>query len=47
MFMLGYNEFIKSKEWLKPFSPKSNDDTKAICERYLNIQAKRQEVVNA
>ena len=43
----GDYQYIKSKEWLKPFSPKSNDDTKAICERYLNIQAKRQAVVNA
>ena len=43
----GDYQYIKSKEWLKPFSPKSNDDTKEICERYLNIQAKRQAVVNA
>ena len=43
----GDYQYLKSKEWLKPFCPKSNDDTKEICERYLNIQAKRQAVVNA
>ena len=43
----GDYQYIKSKVWLKPFSPKSNDDTKAICDRYLSITAKKQDVVNA
>ena len=43
----GDYQYIKSKVWLKPFSPKSNDDTKAICDRYLSITEKKQEVVNA
>ena len=43
----GDYQYIKSKVWLKPFSPKSNDDTKAICDRYLSITAKKQYVVNA
>ena len=43
----GDYQYLKSKVWLKPFSPKSNDDTKAICDRYLSITAKKQDVVNA
>jgi hypothetical protein len=43
----GDYNYLKSKVWMVPFSPKSNDDTKAICERYQSIQAKRQAVVNA
>ena len=42
----GDYQYLKSKVWLKPFSPKSNDDTKAICDRYLSITAKKQYVVN-
>ena len=43
----GDYQYLKSKVWLKPFSPKSNDETKAICDRYLSITAKKQDVVNA
>lgn len=43
----GDYQYIKSKEWLKPFSPKSDADTRAICDRYQSIQAKKQAVVNA
>lgn len=43
----GDYNYLKSKVWMVPFSPKSDEDTKAICERYLSITAKKQEVVNA
>lgn len=44
---LGDYQYLKSKVWMVPFSPKSDADTKAICDRYLSIQAKKQAVVNA
>lgn len=43
----GDYNYIKSKEWLKPFGKKSDATTMEICERYFNIQAKKQAVVNA
>ena len=43
----GDYNYIKSKFYMNPFTDKCNDDTKAICERYQSIQAKRQAVVNA
>ena len=43
----GDYQYIKSKEWMKPFGKKSDATTREICERYFNIQAKRQAVVNA
>ena len=43
----GDYQFIKSKEWMKPFGKKSDDTTMEICERYKTIQAKKQAVVNA
>ena len=43
----GDYQYIKSKEWMKPFGKKSDDTTREICERYFNIQAKKQAVVNA
>ena len=44
---LGDYQYIKSKEWMKPFGKKSDATTREICERYFNIQAKKQAVVNA
>ena len=43
----GDYQYIKSKEWMKPFGKKSDATTREICERYFNIQAKKQAVVNA
>lgn len=43
----GDYQYIKSKEWMKPFGKKSDATTREICERYLSIQANRQAVVNA
>ena len=43
----GDYDYIKRKVYMNPFTDKCNADTKAICERYQNIQAKRQSVVNA
>lgn len=39
-------DYIKRKVWMKPFDPKCDADTRAICERYQSIQAKIQEVAN-
>lgn len=44
---LGNYQYLNSKVWMNPFTDKCNDDTKAICERYKSIQAKKQAVVNA
>ena len=43
----GDYNYINSKVYMNPFTDKCNDDTKAICDRYKSIQAKRQAVVNA
>lgn len=43
----GDYNYIKSKVYMNPFTDKCNADTRAICERYQTLQAKRQEVVNA
>ena len=43
----GDYNYLKSKVYMNPFTDKCNADTRAICERYQNIQAKRQSVVNA
>lgn len=43
----GDYQYIKSKEWLKPFGKKSDATTREICDRYFSIQANRQAVVNA
>ena len=43
----GDYQYIKSKEWMKPFGKKSDATTREICERYFNIQAKKQAVANA
>ena len=43
----GDYNYLKSKVYMNPFTDKCNAETKAICERYQSIQAKRQEVVNA
>ena len=43
----GDYDYLKRKVYMNPFTDKCNADTKAICERYQNIQAKRQSVVNA
>lgn len=43
----GDYQYIKSKEWMKPFGKKSDDTTREICDRYFSIKAKRQAVVNA
>ena len=51
----GDYQYIKSKEWMKPFGKKSDATTREICERYFSIQEKkcpqsvphRQAVVNA
>lgn len=43
----GDYQYIKSKEWMKPFGKKSDATTREICERYWSIQEKRQAVVNA
>lgn len=44
---LGNYQYLNSKVWMNPFTDKCNDDTRAICERYKIIQAKKQAVVNA
>lgn len=43
----GDYDYLKRKVWMNPFTDKCNDDTKAICERYQSIQAKKHAVVNA
>ena len=43
----GDYQYLKSKVYMNPFTDKCNADTKAICERYQSIQAKKQAVVNA
>ena len=43
----GDYQYIKSKEWLKPFGKNSDATTREICDRYFSIQAKKQSVVNA
>lgn len=43
----GDYNYLKSKVYMNPFTDKCNDDTRAICDRYKIIQAKRQAVVNA
>lgn len=43
----GDYDYLKRKVYMNPFTDKCNDDTRAICERYQSIQAKRQAVVNA
>ena len=43
----GDYQYIKSKEWMKPFGKKSDATTREICERYFSIKAKKQAVVNA
>lgn len=43
----GDYDYLKRKEWLNPFTDKCDATTRAICERYQTLQAKRQEVVNA
>ena len=43
----GDYDYLKRKVYMNPFTDKCNADTRAICERYQNIQAKRQSVVNA
>ena len=43
----GDYNYLKSKVYMNPFTDKCNADTRAICERYQNIQAKKQAVVNA
>ena len=43
----GDYNYLKSKLYMNPFTDKCNDDTRAICDRYKTIQAKKQAVVNA
>ena len=43
----GDYNYIKSKLYMNPFTDRCNDDTRAICDRYKIIQAKKQAVVNA
>ena len=43
----GDYNYIKSKVYMNPFTDRCDADTRAICERYQSIQAKRQAVVNA
>ena len=43
----GDYNYLKSKVYMNPFTDKCNADTRAICERYKIIQAKKQAVVNA
>ena len=43
----GDYDYLKRKAYMNPFTDKCNDDTRAICDRYKSIQAKRQSVVNA
>lgn len=43
----GDYNYLKSKVWMNPFTDRCDDDTRAICERYQIIQAKKQAVVNA
>ena len=43
----GDYDYLKRKVYMNPFTDKCNAETKAICERYQSIQAKRQSVVNA
>lgn len=43
----GDYDYLKRKVYMNPFTDKCNDDTRAICDRYKSIQAKRQSVVNA
>ena len=43
----GDYNYLKSKVYMNPFKDKCDAQTRAICERYQNIQAKKQSVVNA
>ena len=43
----GDYQYIKSKVWMNPFTDQCDAQTRAICERYQIIQAKKQAVVNA
>ena len=43
----GDYDYLKRKVYMNPFKDQCDAQTKAICERYQNIQAKRQSVVNA
>ena len=43
----GDYNYLKSKVYMNPFVNSCDATTREICERYLNIQAKRQSVVNA
>lgn len=43
----GDYDYLKRKVYMNPFTDRCDADTRAICERYKSIQAKRQAVVNA
>ena len=46
-YKFGDYDYLKRKVYMNPFKDQCDAQTRAICERYQNIQAKRQSVVNA